>query len=266
MSDNRRGVFLGCLGLILVAAFFIGVPTLIYFQFFHDQENNWSFDFSLGGKPDYLDLAEGALQTESFADALMYVDSALAEEETALAYDIAMRAQIKLEDWESLQLTVANILAMPNETEQLWVIESAPRYLPSPEADESLRQLMDQLAFLTDYENWETVSYDLYVTNTTAQVFFLENFLIWQGDDPIIHQELVSSLQEAERFEEAIASGKQYLATYGNEEDIMLNNVGYCYYRLGDYESAREYFSQAAEYGNEAAIRNLNRLKESRNK
>ena len=30
MSDNRRGVALGCLALVLIAAFFIGVPILIY--------------------------------------------------------------------------------------------------------------------------------------------------------------------------------------------------------------------------------------------
>jgi len=264
MSDNRRGVFLGCFGLLLVLAFFIGVPTFIYFQFFHDQETDWSWGLSFESKTDFLELGEDALLYGDPYEAIGYADSALAEG-YGRAYDLKLRAQIETEDWEGILVTASNIMAMADGEDQMWVIRTAAGYLPSPEADESLEVLIQQLAYVLPYEDWESVSYDLEVLNPKANLFFLENFRAWRGEDQYVWQKLVAALQDANRYEEAIIEGNSYLASYRND-DVMLNNLGYCYYRLRDFDNAREYFNRAAELGNESAQRNLEQLKESRSK
>ncbi|HAA14279.1 MAG TPA: hypothetical protein DCE41_22330 [Cytophagales bacterium] len=264
MNENRRGVFLGCFGLLLVVAFFLGLPTFIYFQFFHNQESDWSFDLSFEGTPDYLELGQEFLYFDP-QEAVLYADSALAEEKSPEAYDLKLQAQAGLEDWEGILATAADVLTMESKEDQAMVFQTAPGYLPSPEADQTLDFMMEELVFIVAYDDWTTVSYDLALLNPTANIFFLEKYLAWGGEDQYVLIDLVEALQTAERYEEAIVVGNQYLTSYG-EDDVMLNNVGYCYYRMGDFDQARNYFSQSAELGNESALRNLNRLKESRNK
>ena len=253
MSDNKRGVALGCTVLLLVAAFFIGVPTLIYYTYFGPVGEEESIY--------WLKQAEAAALADEYGEVIALSDSALVREASAMAYYYKLMGAYYENDLKAAQEAVAGLVALPWPNKSKLGIEDYLSHLGDGPAYDALRR--DVLGWHAQKGEFGEVEDEF------------ENVILHAGGDASFDWLLECvrsrevSLQGVNAIAEYYIENKEYyrgveLYTALNEKfpdnNVILNNLGTCHYHAGNMAEAMRYLEQSADLGNTQARANLEKL------